>query len=74
MYSSTVSPGELVIAYHRGLGDESAQVEFSNSKLGQPFIGDGAQVTDDMLESCLRSHTTHDARPDCGGKLDYDGR
>ena len=68
MYSSTVSPGELVIAYHRGLGDESAQVEFSNSKLGQPFIGDGAQVTDDMLESCLRSHTTHDARPDCGGK------
>jgi len=28
LYSSTVTPGELVTAYHRGLGDEAANTEF----------------------------------------------
>ena len=54
LYSSTVSPGELVIAYHRGQGDEAANKEFHNSKLGLPFIGTGAQVTDDMIDAALR--------------------
>ena len=66
LYSSTVSPGELVIGYHRGLGDEAANKEFHNSKLGLPFIGTGAQVTDEMIDCALRNHTTHDARPDVG--------
>ncbi len=68
MYSSTVNPGELVIAYHRGLGDEAANKEFHNSKLGLPFIGTGAQVTDDMIDSALKSHTTNDPRPDVGSR------
>jgi hypothetical protein len=67
MYSSTVSPGELVIAYHRGLGDEAANKEFYNSKLGQPFVGEGAQVSDEMLENCVRGHTINDPRPLVGG-------
>jgi len=41
LYSSTVTPGELVIAYHRGQGDEAANTEFHCSKLGVPFIGEG---------------------------------
>jgi phage terminase large subunit GpA-like protein len=57
LYSSTITPGELVIAYHRGLGDEAANTEFHCSKLGVPFIGEGAQVTDEMIEDCLKGHT-----------------
>jgi phage terminase large subunit GpA-like protein len=67
LYSSTVTPGELVVAYHRGLGDEAAATEFHNSKLGTPFIGEGAQVTDEMLDNCVRGHTSNDARPKVGG-------
>ena len=63
LYSSTVSPGELVIAYHRGMGEEAAQVEFSNSKLGLPHVGTGAQVTDAMIDGCLKNYTTTDNRP-----------
>jgi hypothetical protein len=69
LYSSTVTPGELVIAYHRGLGDEAANTEFHCSKLGMPFISEGAQVTDAMLEACIRGHTINDLRPQAGGKL-----
>ena len=68
LYSSTVTPGELVIAYHRGMGDEAANTEFHCSKLGLPFIGVGAQVTDEMIDACLKGHTTGDARPQIGGQ------
>jgi len=67
LYSSTVTPGELVTAYHRGLGDEAANTEFHCSKLGLPFIGVGAQVTDEMIEACLKGHTINDPRPQIGG-------
>ena len=67
LYSSTVTPGELVIAYHRGLGDEAANTEFHCSKLGVPFIGEGAQVTDEMIEACIKGHSINDARPQIGG-------
>ena len=67
LYSSTLSPGELVTAYHRGLGDEAAATEFHCSKLGVPFIGEGAQVTDEMLDNCVRGHTVNDPRPQIGG-------
>jgi hypothetical protein len=66
LYSFTVNPGELAVAYHRGFGDELAAKEFHNSKLGLPFISDGACVTDDMLERALRNHTKDDARPQRG--------
>ncbi len=68
LYSSTVSPGELVIAYFRGLGDEAASKEFHNSKLGLPFIGENAQISDAMLDAAVRKHTTRDVRPATGGR------
>ncbi len=67
LYSFTVTPGELVVAYFRGFGDELANKEFHNSKLGLPFIGDGAKVTDEMIERALKNHTTDDLRPSRGG-------
>jgi hypothetical protein len=68
MYSFTVTPGELVVAYHCGRGDEFANKEFHNSKLGLPFIGDGAQITDAMIDNCLAEYTINDLRPLVGGR------
>ena len=68
LYSYTVSPGELVAAYFRGFGDELAAKEFHNSKLGQPYIGDGAKITDDMLRRATRSYSMSEARPTRGGE------
>jgi hypothetical protein len=67
LYSFTVSPGEIVQAYHRGLGDETAMVEFNNSKLGQPYIPAGGLVTDTEIEHGIAGHTKNDLRPQIGG-------
>lgn len=68
LYSFTVTPGELVVAYFRGFGDEAANIEFHNSKLGLPFIGDGAKVTDEDIDACLGGHSKDDPRPRVGGE------
>ncbi len=71
LYSSTISAGELVIAHLRGQGDEVANTEFHNSKLGLPFIGENAQVTDAMLDNAVRKHSILDLRPAVGGRRLY---
>jgi phage terminase large subunit GpA-like protein len=63
LYSFTVTPGELVIAYHRGIGDEGAMSEFHKSKLGLPFIPDGGQISDEQIDNTIRRHTKQDPRP-----------
>lgn len=55
LYSFTISPGELVSAYFDGMGNEYAQIEFHNSKLGLPFIANGARVDDEMLNAAVAS-------------------
>jgi hypothetical protein len=67
LYSFTVSPAELVQYYMRGTGDEFAMKEFHNSSLGQPFINDGAKVSDDDIDHCIGGHSKEDARPESGG-------
>jgi len=67
LYSFTVSPGEIVVAHFRGLGDEAALVEFHNSKLGQPYIPAGGLVTDTELENVVGTHLKNDPRPNIGG-------
>lgn len=68
LYSFTVKPGELVTYYLKGLGDEMAMKEFNNSRLGLPFVGDGAKITEDDLNRCLKRHSKEDARPEFGGR------
>lgn len=63
LYSFTVTPGDIVIANFRGQGDEAANVEFHNSKLGIPFVPEGGQVSEEALDRCLREHTKSDPRP-----------
>lgn len=69
LYSFTVDPGNLVIAHMRGFGDELANIEFHNSKLGLPFIGDGAKVDEGMLKKCIGYHNKTDNRPNDGRRI-----
>ena len=69
LYSYTVTPGELVMAHFKGFGDEAANVEFHNSHLGHPYIGDGAKITEDDIEACLKGHSKEDARPTSGERI-----
>lgn len=66
MYSYTVKPSDLALAYFRGIGDESAMVEFYNSKQGLPFIPDGGQVTEEEIENSIRGYFSGNERPDIG--------
>jgi hypothetical protein len=66
LYSYTVSPGEIVQAHFRGVGDEGAMVEFHKSKLGVPYIPAGGIVTDTELDESVANHTKNDPRPKIG--------
>lgn len=69
LYSFTVSAPEIVAAYFKGAGDEYFAAEFNRSKLGLPFIGEGAQVTEDQIVNCVRDYSIHGPRPRGGGRL-----
>jgi hypothetical protein len=69
LYSYTVTPGELVVAHHRGIGDELACKEFYNSKLGLPFVGTGARVDQGMIDRAVGTHSKNDDRPERGGRI-----
>lgn len=68
LYSFTVQPEDIAVAYFRGLGDEAAMSEFHKSKLGMPYIPEGGQITTDKLDACTKRHTMNDPRPIVGGK------
>ncbi|MHC4302425.1 MAG: terminase gpA endonuclease subunit [Planctomycetota bacterium] len=67
LYSFTITPGEAVTDYMRGLGDEGAAAEFWKSTMGMPFIPDGGQVTETQIQECTRGYTKQAARPTTGG-------
>lgn len=69
LYSYTVNPGEIATAYLRGQGDELAAKEFFNSKIGIPWIANGAKVTDEMLDLSIASHSKDDPRPTSSGRI-----
>lgn len=69
LYSFTVKPWEIVTSYFKGLSDEANAKEFNNSKLGLPFVGDGAQVSDAQLGNCISDHSINDPRPTQADRL-----
>jgi hypothetical protein len=69
LYSMTVKPWEIATAYFRGLVDDQANKEFHNSKLGIPFVGDGAQVSDTQIDACMSGHSINDPRPTMADRL-----
>lgn len=56
MYSMTMRPWELGVAYIESLSSAAAEQEFYNSKLGLPHIVDGARITDANIEQCIGTY------------------
>jgi hypothetical protein len=56
LYAMALTPGELAIGYHRGVGDDVAAVEFHNQKLGVPYVMKGGQVTDVEINAAISNH------------------
>lgn len=69
LYSFTIKPWEIVASYLRGLQDEASNKEFHNSKLGLPFVGEGAKVNEGHIQSCMGNHSIHDSRPTDSSEL-----
>jgi hypothetical protein len=71
LYSFTIQPKELVVAHFRGVGDELAEKEFHNSKLGMPFIANGARVDDTMLKRAVErgGYSKGGERPSRAGRM-----
>jgi hypothetical protein len=57
----------MAVAHFRGQGNEAANTEFYNSKLGLPYIPDGGQVTTSEVDDTIRNYTKRDERPERGG-------
>lgn len=53
MYSSTVRPDELAVAYLKGQENPADEQEFWNSKMGMPHEPEGARITDADIEGCM---------------------
>ncbi|MHC4121850.1 MAG: phage terminase large subunit family protein [Planctomycetota bacterium] len=68
MYGPSITPGELVVAYHLGQADDASEVQFTNQKLGLPFLMEGARLTDAIIDECLGSHRMSDPRPETAGR------
>ncbi len=49
LYSYTVGPDEVAIDYFKSLTNNYAKQEFHKSVLGEPFVGQESQVTDDLI-------------------------
>lgn len=70
MYSTTVSPEELVRAYHKSLLSDKAAVEFNNQKLGESHVCDGARLTDKIINDVRVKDVIHGGeRPKDSSKL-----
>jgi hypothetical protein len=65
MYSATVSPGELAVAYLSGITSEAAFQEFQNSKLGNAYLAADAQILDSQIDAAMQKggHSLRDPRP-----------
>ena len=56
LYSSTVSPEEVVKQYFKAQIDPADEQEFFNSKLGLPHVVEGARVNDSEIKDCCASY------------------
>lgn len=63
LYSYTVSPGEIVIDYFKSQTNAFARQEFHKSILGEPFVGQQSQVTDEMIVKAIKQYSCRQLVP-----------
>ena len=65
MFSTTVSPEDMVNAYHKSQLSDLAAIEFKNQKLGEPHIAEGARLTDKIIDDCVdKTYRLGEDRPE----------
>lgn len=70
MFSSTVTPAELVNGHHKAQLSDLAAIEFKNQKLGESHISEGARVTDSIIDECYdKSYRIGQDRPEQADRL-----
>jgi hypothetical protein len=66
LYSYTVSPAEIVIDYFKSMTNSFAKQEFHKSILGEPYIGEKSQVSDDMIARAIKRYSCKQLTPKPG--------
>lgn len=69
LYSPGMSAPKIVREYLKGEISEVSRIEFFNQGLGLSYIMEGARVTPDLIERCIRSHRKEDPRPTDGSRM-----
>jgi hypothetical protein len=68
LYSYTVAPYEIVIDYFKAQTNEFSRQEFSKSVLGEPYIGEKSQVTEEMVRRAVKPYACKQLTPEPGQK------
>jgi len=65
MFSYTMQPWEIVTKHFEAQSSDIAEQQLWNDKLGLPFVGEGSQATDEMINDAMKrgGHSIHDTRP-----------
>lgn len=80
LYSMTVRPWELGVAFLKGQTNSTDEQEFFNSKLGKTHEVEGARITEEVILDCMGAHTMSITANggrivtmgvDVGGVIDY---
>ena len=64
LFSSRKKIRDMVIQFDEGLANETKMQRFHNGTLGLPYVGTGAQISDDIIDGCIKDygfvHSTKD--------------
>lgn len=57
LYSTVVSPATLALNYLEGLDDPSKATEFWNSRMGLPFLAEGAKLAENQIKERITDYS-----------------
>jgi len=69
MFSPGMTAEDIVREYLKGQLSEIARIQFMNQTIGQPYLMEGARLTDLLLDDALARHSKADARPSDGSRM-----
>lgn len=73
MYAPELTAGSIAEKWLKAQVDEGSAVQFWNQTLGLPYLIPGAQVTEEMLQSCFKDYSIRDKAPEYAGRRIYMG-